>query len=239
MSTPAQIAANRANSQLSTGPKSEDGKEKSSLNAVKTGLTGRTVLLPSDDAIAYQAHVDRLFARWKPYDDEERALTQILADTEWRLLRIPSLEAGIYALGRLEFSEKFASEPDQVRASLIEAHTFLTYRKDLNNLSIQEGRLQRTQQRTTATLEELQEKRRKRIEAQLNEAAQALQAAKRAGKSFDLADFGFEISIEQVEARLLHWIDGWERNHTGLRPYQASEWEIQFKRELTGRKKAA
>lgn len=64
MSTPAQIAANRANSKLSTGPKSEETKQKSSLNAVKTGLTGRTVLLPSDGAIAYQAHIDRLFARW-------------------------------------------------------------------------------------------------------------------------------------------------------------------------------
>src|SRR6185437_6194490 len=39
----AQLAANRANSQLSTGPTSEAGKAKSSLNAVKTGLTGRTV----------------------------------------------------------------------------------------------------------------------------------------------------------------------------------------------------
>lgn len=239
MSTPAQIAANRANSQLSTGAKSDEGKQKSSLNAVKTGLTGRTVLLPSDDAVAYQAHIDRLFSRWKPYDDEECALTQTLADTEWRLLRIPSLEAGIYALGRLEFAEKFANQPEDIRASLIEAHTFLTYRKDLNNLSIQEGRLQRTHQRTTADLEELQENRRKRIEMQLNQAAKALEEAKRAEKPFDLAGFGFEFSIDQVEARLLHWIEGWEKNASGIRPYKASEWELRFKRELSDRKKAA
>ena len=50
MSTAAQIAANQKNSQLSTGPTSEAGKAKSSLNAVKSGLTGRTVLLPTDDA---------------------------------------------------------------------------------------------------------------------------------------------------------------------------------------------
>ncbi|MGA8598820.1 MAG: hypothetical protein WB676_29225 [Bryobacteraceae bacterium] len=53
MSTAAQIAANQANAQLSTGPTSETGKAKSSLNAVKTGLTGRTVLLPGDDAAIY------------------------------------------------------------------------------------------------------------------------------------------------------------------------------------------
>src|SRR5215467_58147 len=49
-----QLAANRRNAQLSTGPKSEEGKSKSSLNAVRTGLTGRTVLLPTDDAAGYQ-----------------------------------------------------------------------------------------------------------------------------------------------------------------------------------------
>jgi hypothetical protein len=64
MSSEAQLAANRQNSQLSTGPKTEAGKAKSSLNAVKTGLTGRTVLLPSDDAAAYEAHVARFFAEY-------------------------------------------------------------------------------------------------------------------------------------------------------------------------------
>jgi len=59
MSTAAQIAANQANAQSSTGPKSEDGKKRSSLNALKTGLTGRTVLMPGDDAKAYQDHVCR------------------------------------------------------------------------------------------------------------------------------------------------------------------------------------
>jgi hypothetical protein len=48
--TDQQLAANRANTQLSTGPTSPEGKAKASLNAVKTALTGRTVLLSCDDA---------------------------------------------------------------------------------------------------------------------------------------------------------------------------------------------
>ena len=52
---PNRLAANRANAQLSTGPTSLAGKAKSSLNAVKTGLTGRTVLLPTEDAVLYEA----------------------------------------------------------------------------------------------------------------------------------------------------------------------------------------
>lgn len=235
MSTQAQLVANRANAQLSTGPKSEEGKSKSSLNAVKTGLTGRTVLLPTDDAEAYQAHVERIFGQWQPYNDGERAFTQTLADTEWRLLRIPSLEAGIYALGRLEFKEKFAEEPEAVRASLIDAHTFLTYRRDLNNLSVQEGRLLRMRENTLNSLKQMQEERRKRINAQVTRAATALQEAKRAGKPFDLAEFGFEFSIEQVEACVLEWIASRECHS----PLPLAAWEHQFRRDAAARKKAA
>ena len=104
MSTDAQIHANQANARLSTGPKTSDGKAKSSLNAVKTGLTGRTVLLPGDDAAKYEQHVQRFFKKYKPTEDEN-ALVQAIADTEWRLLRIPSLETGIYAIGRRELAE--------------------------------------------------------------------------------------------------------------------------------------
>ena len=69
MSSQAQIAANRANSQLSTGPTSAAGKTKSSLSAVKTGLTGATVLLPSDDVAAYERHIASSFAEWNPATD--------------------------------------------------------------------------------------------------------------------------------------------------------------------------
>ena len=46
VASPARLAANQANAQLSTGPRTPEGKAKVSLNAVKTALTGQTVLLP-------------------------------------------------------------------------------------------------------------------------------------------------------------------------------------------------
>src|SRR5436309_14394348 len=156
MSSQSQIAANRQNSQLSTGPKTEAGKAKSSLNAVTTGLTGRTVLLPSDDAVAYEAHVARFFKEYAPANEQEQALVQSVADTEWRLLRIPTLEMSIYAVGRLELASNFQEVEDpQARAALIEAKVFLTYQRQLNNLSIQEGRLRRQREKDFAPLQEL------------------------------------------------------------------------------------
>src|ERR1700761_4228566 len=172
MSTLAQIAANQANSKFSTGPTSSEGKAKSSLNAVKTGLTGRTVLLPGDDAAAYEAHVAGFFARHQPTGDEEQNLVQSLADTEWRLLRIPALEYGIYAVGRVEFDEMFPKEEDPaVRKHLIEAKVFLAYQRPLNNLSIQESRLRRQREKDAAALRNLQQLRKQQQAKRLAEAA--------------------------------------------------------------------
>ncbi len=53
MSTAAQMKANQANAQKSTGPITLDGKAIASKNALKTGLTGRTVLMPNEDAELY------------------------------------------------------------------------------------------------------------------------------------------------------------------------------------------
>jgi regulator of protease activity HflC (stomatin/prohibitin superfamily) len=77
-----QLSANRANAQLSTGPRTENGKRISSLNAVSTGLTGQTVLLPSDDAAYYERHVQRFVADHKPETDRESELVQHLADAQ-------------------------------------------------------------------------------------------------------------------------------------------------------------
>ncbi len=206
MPAQSQLDANRANAQLSTGPTSETGKATSSLNAVKTGLTGRTVLLPGDDAAAYEAHIAEFTQRYQPAADAERNLVQSLADTEWRLLRIPSLEMGIYALGRLEFAELFPKEDEAVRNQLIEAKIFLAYQRQLNNLSIQESRLRRQREKDMAGLRELQEKRKRQTKARLDEAARQFIEAVNDDRQDDFDDpakLGFEFSLGQIEVRAM------------------------------------
>jgi hypothetical protein len=151
--SPAQLAANRANAQLSSGPSSPEGKLKVSHNALKTGLTGRTILLPTDDIAAYQSLVALINRKFNPADDSEKHLTQSIADTEWRLLRIPTLEAGLYALGRMELA---ADCPDP---SVLEALIFRTNQKDLRNLALQERRLRNQLKEDTAELRRLQQER--------------------------------------------------------------------------------
>jgi len=199
MSTAAQFAANLVNAQASTGPKSEEGKKRSSLNALKTGLTGRTVLMPGDDAKAYQDHVCRFIDEFEPANAGEEELVQSLADTRWRLLRIPALETNLYALGQLEFADKFDAEAGPVRSGLIQAHTFLAYQKQFNNLVIQETRLCRRFEKEMTELKQLQAERREREGRELEQAARLYLAAKKENKPFDPAAFGFEFSIVDIE----------------------------------------
>jgi hypothetical protein len=186
--SPNRLAANRANARLSTGPRSEEGKRTSSLNAVKTALTGATVLLSTDDAADYQRHIAAYEKELQPVGLEESELVQSLADISWRLRRIPALEMAIYAQGRIEFADQFEDQqarqpsgawstqsrnrqapakalpgdylrdPD-VRRSLIELHTHLVYEKQLRNLQLQEARLVRRREKETAALRRLQEER--------------------------------------------------------------------------------
>ena len=121
MSTESQINANRANSQHSTGPSSPEGKLKSSHNALKTGLTGRTILLPTDDVAAYQKIVAIAIDQWRPETDTEKLVVQSIADTQWRLLRIPTLESAVWALGRAQHAAECQAEPDpELRALMID-----------------------------------------------------------------------------------------------------------------------
>jgi hypothetical protein len=144
MATKAQIEANRQNALLSSGPVTEEGRATSSHNAVKNGLTGQTVLLKTDDVELYKTHVQYYVDKFKPANQDERIRVQDIADTEWRLLRIPSFEASILALGRVKLAPLVAQEPDQqAREQMLEAEVLLTYRKDLSNLSLQHSRLTR------------------------------------------------------------------------------------------------
>jgi hypothetical protein len=198
----ARLAANQKNAQLSTGPTSPEGKAASSLNALKTALTGRTVLLPTDDAEAYEQHLANYDKDFKPMTPRECELVQSLADTAWRMQRIPALEMAIYAQGRIEFAEKFNDREPALRPSLIELETHLAYEKQLRNLQIQEARLHRRRQHDLAELRDMQQERHREEREQLADAAKLYTAAKHDNKPFNPEDFGFEFSIEDVEAYL-------------------------------------
>ena len=85
MTTLKQIEANRRNAQSSTGPRTEAGKERSSRNAVRHGLTAETVIEPLEDAEDYQAFEEAVAAGFDAETAVERELILRLASLLWRL----------------------------------------------------------------------------------------------------------------------------------------------------------
>jgi hypothetical protein len=112
-----RAAINRANSQHSTGPRTAAGKQRSSQNALRHGLTARTPVLTSEDQTAYENHHRQFENEHKPANVTESQLVKELADTSWRLNRIPLLEADI--LNRVQSP---APSPEPPAFDIVDAH---------------------------------------------------------------------------------------------------------------------
>ena len=109
MSTAAQIAANQANAQKSSGPKTPEGKTISSLNRLRHGLTGGFALLEGEDPAEYnQLHLN-FQDEHKPTSFSEEVLVERMAQHHW--LRLRSLE-----LQRLTLEDPDRSMKDRERS---------------------------------------------------------------------------------------------------------------------------
>ncbi len=197
--TESRLNANRQNALHSTGPRTAEGKSVSSRNAIKTALTGRTVLLPTDDAELYATHLTAFSTEWHPVGQRETILVQSLADNAWRIERIAGFEAAIYAKGRIFFENAYLDEPAPIRKQLIELDTYQANERELRNLMLYESRLRRERDRDIAELRFLQSERQRITEEQMELAAHAYREARQEGRPFDPASLGFVFSIAEIE----------------------------------------
>ena len=181
--------ANRANARLSTGPRTAAGKERSSMNAVTHGLTSRSPVLATEDAAEYQRHCSQFLDEYKPATPTETHLAQEVADTAWRLNRIPHLEAALL--------DRAANPPNDQAAidfDIVDAH------RALATLGLHYTRLSRQFQKAVDKLREIQSERAERERRDLKEAAALLEFHKHKGLPWEPADHGFVFSKDRVEA---------------------------------------
>src|SRR4051812_43272017 len=90
-----QIEANRRNALRSTGPTSQEGKQRASQNAVRHGLTAETVIEPLEDPEDYKTFEQAVAADYDAQSAVERELILRLASLLWRLRRTTSIETGL------------------------------------------------------------------------------------------------------------------------------------------------
>ena len=94
----AQLAANRANAQKSSGPVSIEGKARSSANSFKHGFCSRTVHVATHERDRYDQFVADLLSDLRPASNLEHTLGVTIADAYWRLSHIRSVEEVMFTL---------------------------------------------------------------------------------------------------------------------------------------------
>ncbi len=134
------------------------------LNAYRHGLTGQVLVIPPAEQAAYHDHCRGIAQSLSPVGSLETSLVQSIADDRWRLQRAAAIEANIFALGinSLAVPETGHQEAD---AALAMAQTWLARGKEIERLTLYEGRLQRKVEKNLALLRQLQQERRASAQA--------------------------------------------------------------------------
>ena len=183
----ARAVTNRANSQHSTGPRTEIGKQRSSLNALRHGLTAASSVLPTENRAAFEDHSRGFFAEYKPANSTETQLVQELVDTSLASsTRLPGPKC-------LDRAANPPSEQARIDFDIVDAHRLLA------NLCIQGKRLSSQFQKALETLRDIQDERIRCERRTLEQAAGILIHHKRKGIPWQPSDHGFVFSTEQVE----------------------------------------
>ena len=110
MATEAQVRANRENAKRSTGPKTPEGKERVRRNALKHGLTGKGVALPSEDQEEIARRFSNLQTQLAPSNDLSEQLVRRVAFLSVRLERCEKHETSETSKRVRHAVEKFDDE---------------------------------------------------------------------------------------------------------------------------------
>src|SRR3954454_4116064 len=96
MSSQRQIEANRRNAQRSTGPTSVAGKAASSMNALKSGIHAKSLLLPSEKLDELEQLIDDYYRSHNPDSPEARFHLDEVIHCEWLLRRYRAAETQMW-----------------------------------------------------------------------------------------------------------------------------------------------
>ena len=197
-----RAAINRANAAKSTGPKTAAGKQRSSLNAIRHGFTGQTVVLPSEDMQAYLAFSARFVKELKPKGILEEQFTQTIADTSWRLNRLRADQANLFALSYHDQSETHTIDDPVLHTALTNATAREETSYTLSRLSLYEQRLTKILLSAQTTLNKMQAERREHERKEMHHAMKMRIHYQRKEPNWQPAEDGFVFSIEEIDTEI-------------------------------------
>jgi hypothetical protein len=141
MVTEQQIAANRLNAQLSSGPVTDAGRKRSRMSALRHGITGQVTSMTDEDCAAHDTCSKAFVKDLAPDGAMEVQLAQRVATDSWRLNRISAVEDNLFALGQLQHGGGACPDIPQLDAALTRAHVFTLESKMFQLLTLYEQRL--------------------------------------------------------------------------------------------------
>ena len=175
MSSQKPIDANRANAAKSTGPRSDAGKSKCRLNAIRDNISAQILTLSDRDRAIFEKLKAEHVADLAPKTVSESKLADAIAWDTWRLDRLRANEMNIYALaadraarkesdsGADDDPEDALTDPD-LQTAISNAQTARTQAKRFELMSLYEQRMTRSLHRNRHALRELQADRNRKFE---------------------------------------------------------------------------
>ncbi|HSW00650.1 MAG TPA: hypothetical protein VLI39_10790 [Sedimentisphaerales bacterium] len=140
MASRAQIQANRSNAKKSTGPRTVEGKERASQNAVKHGLLAKEAVIVGEDPAEFEMYREGMLATLAPVGPVEEMLAERVVGLSWRLRRAERLQNIAFAAldegeptelleARLqEWKQHKGSERDRTVCGVLDENTALAQR---------------------------------------------------------------------------------------------------------------
>jgi hypothetical protein len=152
MSTPAQAIASKANSRLSTGPKTAEGKAASRFNPLRHGLTSEHLIIPGENPEDFDSLLSEIRTAWAPANPDEESLVSKVAEHEWRLMRARRVETATLSI----YIERLIDEPE-ARGSHDRALALVyeRYGRELDRLRRYETTIRRALDKVQRDLENL------------------------------------------------------------------------------------
>jgi hypothetical protein len=197
---------NRENARKSTGPKTDAGKKRSSLNALRHGLTAQVVVLPCEDLAAYDRFTKAFHDELKPVGMLETQLTQSIADDYWRLNRAKAIEQNMYTLALHERADSIITDHPEIHSALVIAKAVHDQIKTLATLSLHQNRIHRAVLSSTEQLERIQTKRKAEEKEEMIIAGRIYMMKEKENKAagreepWDCAADGFVFTLDKIAA---------------------------------------
>ena len=155
----AQILANQINALRSSGPRTEAGKNRSSCNAFRHGLTAQVTVMTDPDREAQDKFIKAYVADLAPEGAQETQLAQAIAFDTWRMNRTRAIEENAFSIGFSGQPGQIDCSHPQIHSAMSNARTFFDDAKTFSLLSVYEQRIHRNFHRNLKLFRELKAER--------------------------------------------------------------------------------